>query len=92
MMILVSTADFAVDATQGAILCPSISWVSVSPPALPCLMARIHRDSTGQAHALKAGNGVSWMFVSLAATFAIFRELLGGGERSSALQSSTRSN
>lgn len=73
--------------TQGAILCPSISWVFVSSPALPCLMAGIHGDSTGQAHALKSGNGVSGMFVSLAATFAIFRELLGGGERSSALQS-----
>lgn len=80
------------DTTQGAILCPSISWVSVSPPVLPCLMAGIHGDSTREAHALKSGNRVSGMFVSQAATFAIFRELLGGGERSSALQSSTRSN
>lgn len=48
--------------------------------------------TAGPSPCSEVWNRVSGMFVSLPATFAIFRELFGVGERSSALQSSTRSN
>lgn len=92
MVILVPTAGFCRGYHTGSnSLSPHLQGVSVTcSPALP--HGRDPRGQYGPSPCSEVWNRVSGMFVSLPATFAIFRELFGVGERSSALQSSTRSN